>query len=150
FGLAFVRGATTFTLIELCNELGLSMFDGGRIGFEEFRARSLFRPASPAGSRAGADVRIAFRHAAYQELLAAEFLRTREGRDEAVQASARPRLTEQVREFVRRGSSADAGSDNCVLAAGVYLVGPSHHLLLRRIEQPVLFDRFPVTVGRYR
>ena len=29
------------------------------------------------------------------------------------------------------------------------MVGPSHHLMLRRIDRPVRFDRFPVTVKRY-
>jgi formylglycine-generating enzyme required for sulfatase activity len=37
-----------------------------------------------------------------------------------------------------------------VLPAGVYLVGPGHHLMLRRITRPVRFDRDAVTVGRYK
>lgn len=50
------------------------------------------------------------------------------------------------------GAEAKAGASggDCVLPAGVYLVGPSHHLTLRRIGRPVVFDRFPVTVGRYK
>jgi hypothetical protein len=40
---------------------------------------------------------VAFRHAAYQEVLAAEFLRTAEGRAAAATVASRPRLTEQVR-----------------------------------------------------
>ena len=39
---------------------------------------------------------------------------------------------------------------DCVLPAGVYVVGPSHHLMLRRLERPVRFDQFPVTVDRYK
>src|SRR5262249_54415559 len=41
-------------------------------------------------------------------------------------------------------------SDDCVLPSGVYLVGPSSRLLLRRISHPLVFDRYPVTVARYR
>ncbi len=67
-----------------------------------------------------------------------------------------PRLTEEVREFLYRrsqvsGPDAAAGvAGDCVVPAGVYLVGPSHHLMLRRVEQPVRLDRYPVTVGRYK
>jgi formylglycine-generating enzyme required for sulfatase activity len=93
---------------------------------------------------------VAFRHVAYQELLAAEFLRTAEGRAAALGAPERPRLTEQVRQFLCRRGDGAAGTDDCVLPAGVCVVGPSHHLMLRRIERPVRFDRFPVTVGRYK
>ena len=97
FGLAFLQGVTTFTLVELVNEFGISVFDGGHLGFDSFRLRSLFRPADSAG---GVVATLAFRHAAYQELLAAEFLRDPAGRDAAMEAAARPRLTEQVREFL--------------------------------------------------
>ena len=31
FGLAFVRGVTVFTLIDLVNALGIGLFDGGRV-----------------------------------------------------------------------------------------------------------------------
>lgn len=141
FGLAFLRGTTTFTFVDLVNELGLSLFDGGRIGFDSFRLRSLFRPAGPD--------RVAFRHIAYQELLAAEYLRTAQGRDSALAATGRPRLSEQIREFLHHRSS-QPEADNCILPAGVYLVGPSHHLMLRRIQRPVRIDRFPVTVARYK
>jgi formylglycine-generating enzyme required for sulfatase activity len=96
---------------------------------------------------------VAFRHAAYQELLAAEFLRTAAGRETALAVVKRPRLTEQVREFLyllsaRAGAGAVSG--DCVVPAGVYVVGPSHHLMLRRIDQAVRIDQFPVTVRRYK
>ncbi len=74
---------------------------------------------------------MAFLHSAYPELLAAEFLRTPQGRDAALAATGRPRLTEQVREFLHRRSDR-AVTDDCVLPAGVYLVGPSHHQGLYR------------------
>jgi hypothetical protein len=153
FGLAFVRGVTTFTLLDLVNELGIAVFEGGRVSLGGFRLMTLFRPADPAGSRDAAGsggAAVAFRHAAYQELLAAEFLRTAEGRAAAVAAASRPRLTEQLRQFLCHRGAAAAGTDDCVLPAGVYVVGPGHHLMLRRTEQPVRLDRFPVTVRRYK
>ena len=63
--------------------------------------------------------------------------------------AGRPRVTEQVRDFLRRRAS-QAGTDDCVLPAGVYVVGPGHHLMLRRVGRPVKFDPFPVTVARYK
>ena len=144
FGAAFVRGTTTFTLIDLFNGLGSDAFDAGGVDADSFRPRSLFRFADAAGGV------LAFRHAVYQELLAAEFLRSAHGRDTAVAAAARPRLTEQIREFLYRRTGATPVADDCVVPTGVYMVGPSHHLLLRRVERPVRLDRFPVTVGRYK
>jgi len=153
FGLAFVRGVTMFTFVDLVNELGIEVFEGGRVSLGGFRLMALFRPAGPSGGWAAAGsggAAVAFRHAAYQELLAAEFLRTAEGRAAAVTAASRPRLTEQVRQFLcRRGGDA-AGTGDCILPAGVYVVGPGHYLMLRRIDRPVRLDRFPVTVGRYK
>jgi hypothetical protein len=153
FGLAFLRGVTTFTLVDLVNELGMAAFDGGRVSFGSFQIGELFRPAgAAAGSRDAAGLAgmgVAFRHAAYQELLAAEFLRPPQGRDAALTAAARPRLTEQVRDFLARRSGPAATGD-CVVPAGVYLVGPSHHLMLRRLTRPVRLDEFPVTVRRYK
>jgi Sulfatase-modifying factor enzyme 1 len=150
FGLAFLRGVTVFPLIELVNGLGMDVFDGGRADAPSFRLGALFRIANPAGTA------LALRHAAYQELLAAEFLRSPQGRDAALAATPRPRLTEEVREFLHHRSELAApapGADpagDCVAPAGVYLVGPSHHLMLRRLTRPVRLDRFPVTVHRYR
>jgi formylglycine-generating enzyme required for sulfatase activity len=127
----------------------VAAFDGARVDFDAFRLRDLFRAVDAAGNA------LAFRHVAYQELLAAEFLRNAAGRDIALATTARPRLTEQVREFLcRRSIGAGTGvardDGDCVVPAGVYLVGPSHHLMLRRIERPVRMDRFPVTVARYK
>jgi hypothetical protein len=150
FGLAFLRGVTVFTLIELVNALGMGVFAGGRVDPGSFRLRELFRIADAAGAA------LAFRHAAYQELLAAEFLRSPHGRDAALAAAAHPRLTEEVREFLHRRSQVTgtdggaAAAGDCVVPAGVYLVGPSHHLMLRRVERPVRLDRFQVTVGGYK
>jgi hypothetical protein len=151
FGLAFLRGATVFTLVELVNELGIGVFGGGRVELGRFRLRELFRAADPGGEA------VAFRHVAYQELLAAEFLRGSAGREAALAAAARPRLTEQVREFLHRRSQAAGGlmgsaeaAGECIVPAGAYLVGPSHHLMLLRVERPVRMDLFPVTVARYK
>ena len=144
FGTAFLRGVTSFPVLELVNELGIGAFEDGRAELAAFRLRELFRAADPDGTV------VAFRHAAFQEALAAEVLRSPEGRDAALASGAPPRLTEQVREFLASGGVEADYPGECVLPAGVYLVGPGHHLMLRRIERPVVFDRFPVTVARYK
>ena len=139
-----------FTLVELVNEFGISVFAGGRVEPASFRLRDLFRVADADGSA------LALRHVVYQELLAAEYLRSPQGRDAALAAALHPRLTEEIREFLHLRSQATSlpgttgPADDCVVPAGVYLVGPGHHLLLRRVERPVRLDRFPVTVGRYK
>ncbi len=138
FGAAFLRGRTVFTFVDLVNDLGMGLFDGGRLTYESFRLRELFRPAGPAA--------VTFRHSAYQEMLAAEYLRDQANREAVLDTG--PRLTEQLREFLSQ-LSREGSTDDCVLPAGVYLVGPSHHLMLRRVERPVRFDQFPVTVRRY-
>ncbi|MCO5968925.1 SUMF1/EgtB/PvdO family nonheme iron enzyme [Actinoallomurus soli] len=135
FGGAALQGRTTFTLIDVCNALGIGCFEGGRIAFEAFKLWPLFRPAG--------DERIAFTHSAYQELLAAEHLR----RDRPASGST---LSAQTRAFLHHRSRNDDTTDDCVLPAGTYLVGPSHHLMLRTVERPVRFDRYAVTVGRYK
>jgi hypothetical protein len=150
FGLAFLRGVAVFPLVELVNALGIGAFAGGRVESETFRLRDLFRAADTAGAA------LALRHMAYQELLAAEFLRSPHGRDAALAAAPNPRLTEEIREFLYHRStatgpaSAASAAGDCVVPAGVYLVGPGHHLMLRRIDRPVRLDRYPVTVGRYK
>jgi energy-coupling factor transporter ATP-binding protein EcfA2 len=150
FGLAFLRGVTVFPLVELVNELGIGIFISGRVEWGTFRLQELFRAADTAGEA------LALRHTAYQELLAADFLRSPDGRDAALAAIPHPRLTEEVREFLYRRSTAASlpgpagGTGDCVVPAGVYLVGPSHHLILRRMDRPVRLDRYPVTVSRYK
>ncbi|MCG5213106.1 SUMF1/EgtB/PvdO family nonheme iron enzyme [Streptosporangium soli] len=139
FGSAFLRDQATFSFVDIVNHLGIEVFEGGRLTYDTFRLWPLFRPAGPS--------EVAFAHSAYQELLAAEYLRHPPNLDSA---PTTPRLTEQVREFLHRRSQPppDPAGD-CVLPTGTYLVGPSHHLMLKRIDQPVRFDRFPVTVARY-
>jgi formylglycine-generating enzyme required for sulfatase activity len=150
FGLAFLRGITVFSLVELVNELGIRVFAGGRVEPGSFTLRDLFRITSPAGTA------LALRHVAYQELLAAEFLRSPQGRDTALAGAPHPRLTEDVREFLHHRSQVTSPpgtapmAGDCVVPAGVYLVGPGHHLMLRRVTRPVRLDRYPVTVGRYK
>lgn len=46
-------------------------------------------------------------------------------------------------------SRSEPVADDCVVPAGVYLVGPGHHLVLRQVAEPVWFDRYAVTVRRY-
>jgi Sulfatase-modifying factor enzyme 1/NACHT domain len=159
FGLAFLRGVTIFTLVDLVNAFGITAFEGGHVDLGSFCLQPVFRPAEiPGGADpSGVGGAVAFRHVAYQERLAAEFLRSTGSGEAALAgdggtaqaAAGRPRLTEQVRRFLYNRSERTA-TDDCVVPAGVYLVGPSHHLMLRRVEQPVRFDRFPVTVARYK
>lgn len=145
FGLAFLRGVTVFTLIELVNELGIAVFSEQRVEASSFRLHELFRAADGAGTA------VAFRHAVYQELLAAEFLKSPQGRDAALAATAHPRPTEEVRSFLHQRSRATSHTaGGCMVPAGVYLVGPGHHLMLRRVGKPFRLDQFPVTVGHYK
>lgn len=138
FGRAQLDRRTTFRLVDLFNSLGPGLFED-HVTYSDFKLRHLFRTD-------GTD-RVAFVHSAYQELLAAEYLRSPAGRARAL--NGQPRLTEQVREFLHHRSLGDAPAGDCVLPAGVYLVGPSHHLMLRQVSKPVLFDRYAVTVRRY-
>jgi len=144
-GRAFLEDCTVFSLLELHNALGPQAFDGGRITLEAFRLSPLFRPAD---SQA-----LAFIHSAYQELLAARYLSTPDGRAQAADLPDAPYLTEQVRAFLAAHSTLPAHpapAEDCVLHPGVYLVGPAERLLLRRVHHLVRFDRHPVTVARYR
>jgi hypothetical protein len=144
-GLSFLRGVSVFTLTELVNELGIAVFRGEHVEPGTFRLQELFRPADAAGTA------VAFRHAAYQELLAAEFLTNPAGRSAALAAATHPRLTEEARSFLyRRSQATSQPATDCVVPAGVYLVGPSHHLMLRRVDNPTRMDRFAVTVGQYK
>ena len=142
FGAAGLRGQSAFTITEVCNALGFGCFEGGQLSYESFRLRELFRPAG--------EGRIAFSHGAYQEILAAEFLRDPGRRAEITESAAEILLTEQIRAFLHHRSRISAVSDDCVVPAGIYLVGPSDHLMLRRVDRPVRFDRHTVAVGRYK
>ncbi|WP_069866933.1 formylglycine-generating enzyme family protein [Streptomyces malaysiensis] len=144
-GRAFLEDRTVFPLLELHNALGPQAFDGGRITPEDFRLIPLFRPAGPQA--------LAFIHSAYQELLAARYLSTPDGREQVAELPGAPYLTEQVRAFLAAHPTANAHpapTEDCVLHPGVYLVGPAERLLLRRVHHPIRFDRYPVTVARYR
>ncbi|MCQ8829460.1 SUMF1/EgtB/PvdO family nonheme iron enzyme [Streptomyces malaysiensis] len=144
-GRAFLEDRTVFPLLELHNALGPQAFDGGRITPEDFRLIPLFRPAGPQA--------LAFIHSAHQELLAARYLSTPDGREQAAELPGAPYLTEQVRAFLAAHPTANAHpapAEDCVLHPGVYLVGPAERLLLRRVHHPIRFDRYPVTVARYR
>lgn len=138
FGSAQLERRTNFTLVELFNALGAEFFDD-RIKYGSFRLRHLFRTD---GSE-----RVAFVHSAYQEILAAEYLRSPNARKRAAAGSVR--LSEQIRAFLFHMSKGGATTEDCVLPAGTYLVGPSHHLMLREVPAPVRFDRYAVTVRRY-
>ncbi|MEW1722332.1 SUMF1/EgtB/PvdO family nonheme iron enzyme [Streptomyces sp. NPDC093109] len=147
FGRGFLADRTTFSVLDLQRRLGSEAFRDGRLDLADCVIAPLLRPAGPD--------RAAFAHTAYQELLAARYLATPKGREAAADMAGGPFITEQVRAFLARvptsaAPTATPPADDCVLPAGVHLVGPAERLLLRRVRHPVRFDRHAVTVGRYR
>ncbi|WP_234384671.1 SUMF1/EgtB/PvdO family nonheme iron enzyme [Streptomyces sp. MMG1121] len=140
-GHAFLTDRTVFSLLDLHRQLGADAFKRGRLHLDACVLAPLLRPAGPE--------HVAFVHTAYQELLAARFLTEPANRDLAADLPGGAFLTEQVRAFLA-GVSNSPETDDCVLPAGAYLVGPAERLLIRRVERPVRFDRHAVTVARYR
>ncbi|MGW3655260.1 formylglycine-generating enzyme family protein [Streptomyces sp. NPDC005151] len=141
FGQAFLADQTVFSVLELHRSLGAAAFTDGRLEFDACVLSPLLRPAGPD--------HVAFVHSAYQELLAARYLTEARNRDTAAQRPGGTFLTEQVRAFLA-GLPSNSATDDCVLPAGTYLVGPAERLLLRRVPRSVRFDRHAVTVARYR
>ncbi|WP_069163428.1 SUMF1/EgtB/PvdO family nonheme iron enzyme [Nocardia altamirensis] len=133
FGGAALRGQCGFSLTELWNALGAAAFRGGQLSVAALRLRPVLRQAD--------ENRVAFVHSAYQEHLAAQYLRATAARDSAM------RVTEQIRAFLAHGG-VESAADR-ILRPGLYLVGPSHQLMLRHIAAPVVFDKHAVTVARY-
>src|SRR5438067_4020890 len=119
-----------FALLDLHRDLGPGAFIDGRLELDSCVLAPLLRPAGPE--------QVAFVHTAYQELLAARFLATPSGREAAADLSGGAFITEQVRAFLAR-IPAVVPSDDCVLPAGVHLVGPAERLLLRRVRHAVRF-----------
>ncbi|WP_369262962.1 SUMF1/EgtB/PvdO family nonheme iron enzyme [Streptomyces sp. R35] len=141
FGHAFLTDRTVFSFLDLHRLLGADAFTDGNLSLDTCVLAPLLRPAGPD--------HVAFVHTAYQELLAARHLAESGLRDKAADIPDGAFLTEQVRAFLA-GMAGSSETDNCVLPAGTYLVGPAERLLIRRIPRPVLFDRHAVTVARYR
>lgn len=141
FGHAFLTDRTVFSLLDIHRQLGAGAFTDGRLELGACVLAPLLRPAGPD--------HVAFVHTAYQELLAARFLAEPANRDLAAGLPDGAFLTEQVRAFLA-AMPGGRETDDCLLPAGAYLVGPAERLLIRRIEQPVRFDRHAVTVARYR
>ncbi|MER5477955.1 SUMF1/EgtB/PvdO family nonheme iron enzyme [Streptomyces sp. NPDC002734] len=143
FGRTFLEDRTVFSLLDLHRWLGPGAFRDGRLDLEACVLAPLLRPAGPE--------RVAFAHTAYQELLAARYLADPAHREGAADIADGVFLTEQVRAFLAEVSAGAAtDTDDCVLPAGAYLVGPAERLMIRRVERPVRFDRYAVTVARYR
>ena len=144
FGHAFLTDQTVFSVLDMHRQLGSEAFTGGRLDLDACVLAPLLRPV-------GSD-QVAFVHTAYQELLAARYLVDPLGRDAAADIPGGAFLTEQVRAFLAGmpGSVQTPETDDCILAAGAYLVGPAERLLIRRVARPVRFDRHAVTVARYR
>lgn len=145
FGRAFLVDQTVFSVLDLHRHLGSEAFFDGRLELGACVLAPLLRSA-------GKD-HTALAHSAYQELLAARYLAAPSGREDAADLPDGAFVTEQVRSFLADNAAAGASTgerDDCVLPAGVYLVGPAERLLLRRVHRPVRFDRHAVTVKRYR
>ncbi|MFB7246651.1 sulfatase-modifying factor protein [Streptomyces populi] len=140
FGHAFLTDRTVFSYLDLHRLLGADAFTTGDLSLAACVLAPLLRPVGPD--------HVAFAHTAYQELLAARYL-AESGRDTALDVADGAFLTEQVRAFLAAMPTVPETND-CVLPAGRYLVGPAERLLLRSIAHPVLFDRHAVTVARYR
>ncbi|WAX78277.1 SUMF1/EgtB/PvdO family nonheme iron enzyme [Streptomyces sp. KMM 9044] len=141
FGWAFLNGRTTFSLLDVHRELGAGAFSDARLGLDTCVLAPLLRPAGPD--------HVAFVHTAYQELLAAHYLAEHAHLNAAADVPGGAFLTEQVRVFLASMPGA-AETDDCVLPAGAYVVGPAERLLIRRVSRAVRFDRHAVTVARYR
>ncbi|MFF1675940.1 SUMF1/EgtB/PvdO family nonheme iron enzyme [Streptomyces sp. NPDC058256] len=141
FGHAFLADQTVFSFLDLHHLLGADAFTEGSLGLDTCVLAPLLRPA-------GTD-HVAFVHTAYQELLAARHLAESIRRDSAADIPGSAFLTEQVRAFLA-GMPGNPETDDCVLPAGMYLVGPAERLLMRQVTRPVRFDRHAVTVARYR
>jgi formylglycine-generating enzyme required for sulfatase activity len=141
FGHAFLADRTVFSLLDIHRQLGADAFKDGRLDLDACVLAPLLRPAGPD--------HVAFVHTAYQELLAARYLTEPANRDLAADLLPGVYLTEQVRAFLA-GTLTTQETDDCVLPAGAYLVGPAERLLIHRVERPVRFDRHAVTVARYR
>lgn len=141
FGKAFLSDQSVFSLLELRRELGPNAFTDDRFALDACVLAPLLRPVDSEHA--------AFIHSSYQELLAARFLSTASGREAALEIPGSAFLTEQLRGFLAHIARAEI-SDSCVLPTGIHVVGPAERLLLRRVVHPVRFDRYPVTVARYR
>lgn len=141
FGHAFLSDRTVFSLLDIHRQLRADAFADGRLDLDACVLAALLRPAGPD--------HVAFVHTVYQELLAARFLAESANRDLAAGLPGGAFLTEQVRAFLA-DLPGGRDTDDCVLPAGAYLVGPAERLLIRRVEHPVRFDRHAVTVARYR
>ncbi|MGW7266278.1 SUMF1/EgtB/PvdO family nonheme iron enzyme [Streptomyces sp. NPDC054842] len=141
FGPAFLADKTVFSLLDIHRALGADAFADGLVDPDACVLAPLLRSAGPE--------HVAFAHTAYQELLAARHLAEPANLDAAADIPGGAFLTEQVRAFLAGMPSAQ-DTDDCVLPAGAYLVGPAERLLIRRVPRPVRFDRHAVTVARFR
>ncbi|MFC8423676.1 SUMF1/EgtB/PvdO family nonheme iron enzyme [Streptomyces sp. NPDC057236] len=141
FGSAFLNGRTTFSLLDIHRTLGSGAFSDTRLDLDACVLAPLLRPAGPD--------HVAFVHTAYQELLAARYLAEPAHLNAAADIPGGAFLTEQVRVFLASKPGA-AETDDCVLPAGAYVVGPAERLLIRRVPRAIRFDRHAVTVARYR
>ena len=95
-GLAFLRGVTSFSLLDLVNELGIGAFEGGRAELGGIPAAGAVPGRRPGRDGGGVPARRQF-----QEALAAGVAAFTGGaRWRCCAPGPQPRLTEQVREFL--------------------------------------------------
>ncbi|WP_436791179.1 SUMF1/EgtB/PvdO family nonheme iron enzyme [Yinghuangia sp. YIM S10712] len=141
FGAAFLADRAVFSLASIHRSLGPAAFTDGLLDLEACVLAPLLRPVGPD--------QVAFAHTAYLELLAARYLADPANLETAADIPGGAFLTAQVRTFLS-GMHPVADTDDCVLPAGAYIVGPAEHLLIRRVARPVRFDRHAVTAARYQ
>ncbi len=142
-GLGFIADQTVFSLSEVWTQLGIDTLIGRQLEPEGFLLAPFLR-------RSGNGT-VTATHPAFQEYFASRLLRTVHGRAAAFDVhESEPVLTEQIRRLLQYFGAQTPAAPPLVLPAGIYVVGPSHRLLLRKVENSVIFDEFPVTVSRYR
>ncbi|MFD8048510.1 hypothetical protein ACFV5E_34370 [Streptomyces chartreusis] len=120
FGNAFLTDRTVFSLLDTHRQLRAGAFEDGRLDLGVCVLAPLLRPAGPD--------HVAFVHTAYQELLAARMLAEPVNRYLAGDLPGGAFLASMP---------STPETDDCVLPAGAYLVGPAERLLIRRVERPV-------------
>ncbi|MGH7927031.1 MAG: SUMF1/EgtB/PvdO family nonheme iron enzyme [Candidatus Binatia bacterium] len=140
-GSSYLAGKSNFSYVDLYNALGEDVFQTGRIDSDSFSLNVLFRKID--------ETTVAPLHSVFQEYFSAKFVSECREVEGLAKLLGSARITEQFRSFLVSISNS-IQHDDCILPEGDYLVGPSSQLLVRTIATPVEFDRYAVTIGRYK
>lgn len=140
-GSSYLAGKSNFSYVDLYNALGEDVFRPGRVDSDSFSLGAIFRKID--------ETTIAPLHSVFQEYFAARLVSKRRELEGFSELLGSARITEQFRRFLVSVSHS-MQHDDCILPEGDYLVGPSSQLLVRTIRTPVEFDRYAVTIGRYK